>query len=234
MKLAAVQFKATRGDKPGTLTRLATLAMEAGRDADLVVLPEMAATGYVFPDREAILPVAETAKAETLAALAPAARENGCWIVCGLPENAEGRLFNSALIIDPSGALHARYRKTLLYEADKTWAEPGDSGYLKVDTGRGTFTVGICMDLNDDRFVDWCRTCGSDVVAMPTNWLDEGLVVWHYWAWRMRRVSSVLVAANTYGTEGDITFSGRSAVLTRERVLASAPYEGDCIVRASL
>lgn len=234
MKLAAVQFKATRGDKQGTLGRLVALAREAGHDADLVVLPEMAATGYVFADRDAILPVAEPAAGETLAALAPAARENRCWIVCGMPEIASGRLFNSALIINPAGELHACYRKTLLYDADKTWAEPGDSGYLRVTTDHGTFTVGICMDLNDDRFIDWCRACAADAVAMPTNWLDEGAIVWHYWAWRMRRVPSVLIAANTYGEEERIRFSGRSALMTRERILANAPYAGDCVIRAMI
>jgi N-carbamoylputrescine amidase len=234
MHVAAVQFRPEKGRKAESLRRVAALARQA-RGADLVVLPEMCATGYVFPSREAILPCCEGPDGETFAALAPVARELGAWLVAGFPEVDRGRLFNSALVIDPAGGLAFVYRKTLLFEADTTWAEAGDSGYRVVDAEAGRFTVGICMDLNDDAFVRWCSGSGARAIAFPTNWLDQGTDVWSYWAWRLRPVSAALVAANTYGEDEGTRFRGRSAVLDRgPALLAAAPATGDAVIRAYL
>ena len=89
----------------------------------------------------------------------------------GFPEVDGDRFFNSALVINALGELAFCYRKTLLYEADETWATPGDSGYRYFDTNWGRFAPGICMDLNDDRFVQWCADNALDALAFPTNWI---------------------------------------------------------------
>jgi N-carbamoylputrescine amidase len=234
MNVAAVQFKPHRGDKPEALRQLVTLARAAAAGSDLIVLPEMAATGYLFADPAAVRPVAETPAGETFQALSPVAREAGAWLVCGFVEDAGDRLYNAALVIDRAGKLAFTYRKTLLFEADTAWATPGDSGYRTFDTGRGTFGVGICMDLNDDRFTAWCATSGARAIAFPTNCLDQGDDVWPYWAWRLREVPAALVAANTYGPEGEIAFRGTSCILDGRVVRDAAPRSGDAIVRATL
>ena len=236
MRVAAVQFKGARGALGASLEHLVALARSAARGADLVVLPELAATQYLFTDEAEALAHAEPADGPTLAALAPVAAEAGCWMVCGFPEVDGGALFNSALVIDPAGALRFVYRKTLLYPADKSWAQPGDSGYRAFDTDAGRFTLGVCMDLNDDAFVAWCATSGARVVALPTNWLvsRDDVDTWAYWAWRMDPVGAALVAANTYGAERDVMFCGRSVVLDERVVHAAAPVAGDAVIRASL
>lgn len=234
MQVAAVQFKPRRDDKPAALAQLSGLAREAAVGSDLVVLPEMAATGYLFASEGAARQVAEPPEGETFRALAEVAREAGSWLVAGFVEDAGERLYNAALVIDRSGQLAFTYRKTLLYEADTSWATPGDSGYRTFETGRGVFGVGICMDLNDDRFTAWCGTAGLRAIAFPTNWLDQGEDVWPYWAWRLRDVPAALVAANSYGPEGDIAFRGSSCVLDGRVVRAAAPREGDAVVRAFL
>jgi predicted amidohydrolase len=231
-----VQFRAVRGDKDRSLDSLVWLARRVAPGCDLVVLPEMAATGYVFPDRAAVEAVAEAPDGPTYQALAGVARDAGCWLVAGFPERAGAELFNSAMVIDPRGARRFVYRKTLLYEADVPWATPGDSGYAAFDTDAGRFGVGICMDLNDDAFVRWVRATCLDALAFPTNWVhsdDLGVHTWVYWAWRMRGLSTVLVAANTWGTEGAVTFTGESVVLDGERPLASLPASGNGAVRAT-
>ena len=235
MRLAAVQVRATRGDLAGTRGRMARLAAEAAASSDLVVLPEMAASGYLFRDREAVSAVAEPPQGPTWSILAPIAAAAGCWLVCGFVESAGDRFFNSALVIDPRGALAFTYRKTLLFDADHRWATPGDSGYRSFDADWGSFGVGICMDLNDDAFVAWAARARLSAVALPTNWLDEGLPVWPYWRWRLGP-TGVLVAANTWGSEeldGIVTpFAGQSAILDARRLYAGAPAAGDGVLRA--
>lgn len=236
MRVAAVQFKATKGDVPTSRTALAALAGRAADGAELVVLPEMAATGYLFVDAAAVRAVAEEPQGPTFQALAPIARARRCHVVCGFAERARDRLFNSALVIDPSGALAGVYRKTLLYEADLPWATPGDSGYAVFDGGR--FGVGICMDLNDDRFVDWVYGARVPIVAFPTNWVEQGSNVWWYWSSRLCGVRTSLVAANTWGVEragaSVVEFTGESAVLVDGVVVAAGPHVGDQVVTATV
>lgn len=234
MHVGIVQFKATKGDPAGSRARLVGLADAAAEGADLVVLPEMAVTGYVFPDAAAVRAVAERPDGPTARALAEVARRRGAWVVAGFAEDAGDRLFNSALVIDRAGRTAFVYRKTLLYEADVPWATPGDSGYATFDTGSGVFGVGICMDLNDDAFVAWARAARPHAIAFPTNWVadDSGIDTWAYWAWRLQEVPSALVAANTWGPEGATTFTGRSAVLQARTIRAHLPPQGDGIARA--
>lgn len=238
MRVAAVQFKARKGDLAGSRARLTRLVAEAADGADLVVCPELAVSGYLFADVVDARRVAEAPTGATFAALAAVARATGAWIVCGFIEDAGERLFNSAMVVDGDGALAGIYRKTLLFEDDTTWATPGDSGYLRFRCGGGEFTVGICMDLNDDRFIAWLRDSGVSVVAFPTNWTDEGENIWWYWVWRLEGLDAALVAANTWGDEprpdgsGRLGFTGESAVVRRGAVLAAAPYRGDGVIRA--
>lgn len=234
MRVAAVQFKADRSDPVGARLALAAAVEGAAVGSNLVVCPEMAVTGYIFADRAAASEVAEDPTGPTFEALRPHARANGAWIVAGFPERAGRLLYNSAMVIDGRGELVFVYRKTLLFEADETWATPGDSGYPAFDTAFGRFGVGICMDLNDPAFLEWSSESELDAVAFPTNWLDEGGSVWPYWRWRAAQARTTLIAANTYGLDAPLEFVGCSAVVNAARVIAGGPYRGDAVVRATL
>ncbi len=232
MRVAAVQFRAVREDLDASLRALCGLAQRAASvpDMELVVLPEMAVTGYVFPDPDAVAEVAEPPRGPTFTALSPIAKSKGTWLVCGFPERAADRLFNSAMVIDPAGQLVSVYRKTLLFEADLPWATPGDSGYQAFDTAGGRFGVGICMDLNDDAFVAWALSSELDAIAFPTNWVhsdDDPIDPWSYWSWRLGPSGAALVAANTWGRDGSVQFTGASAVLQRRTIRAHLPVTGD-------
>jgi predicted amidohydrolase len=236
MKVGVVQFKATKGAIDASREALVSLADRAAPGTDLLVLPEMAVSGYVFPDAAAVRAIAERPAGPTARRLSEVARRHRTWLVAGFAEDAGDRLYNSAMVFDRDGALAFVYRKTLLYEADVPWATPGDSGYLSFDTGQGRFGVGICMDLNDDRFVRWVRDDRPHALAFPTNWVrdEAGTDTWNYWAWRMRDLDTALVAANTWGPEASTWFTGRSVVLQRLVVYAHLPPEGNGFARADI
>ncbi|MEQ1507974.1 MAG: carbon-nitrogen hydrolase family protein [Myxococcota bacterium] len=236
MRIALVQY---RRQHPVDVSRveLVGLATAAAVGSDLVVLPEMAVTGYAFAGPDAVRAVAEAPDGPTVASWAAVARGAGCWVVGGFPERDGDRLFNSAAIVDPRGALRFVYRKTLLYEADLPWAAPGDSGYRAFDAEHGRFGVGICMDLNDDGFVGWVNGADLDVIAFPTNWVrdpDDSLDPWTYWAWRIDASGAALAAANTWGVDGGLSFTGRSAILHRRRLLGALGETGNGVVRATV
>ena len=59
-----------------------------------------------------------------------------------------GKAYNSAVMVDPSGAVVKVFRKHFLYKADTPWADEG-AGFEYVDVpALGRIAVGICMDLN--------------------------------------------------------------------------------------
>jgi predicted amidohydrolase len=257
MRIAALQFKPVKGDPAASLAALAKLIVAAGEQgAQLIVCPEMALTGYLFPDAATVAPLAEPADGGSFAELATLAARYSAYLVCGYPElgaaTGVGRppLYNSARVIGPQGQLLYNYRKRLLYDSDWTWANPGDTPYPllplvapaaePVAGPPPICSVGICMDLNDDRFTAFLRQQAPSVVAFCTNWLDEGVDVLGYWRYRLLGCRSVLVAANSYGSElcsghPPTRFCGRSTILAADgRVLARARRSGDAVLIADL
>jgi predicted amidohydrolase len=252
MRVAAIQFKAPTDERSVTATAaatrtLSTLCDQAGQQgAQLIVCPEMAATRYLFTDATAAARIAEPATGPGYQELAAVAQRHAAYLVCGYAEqafDADGKpshLYNSARVIGPDGALLYNYRKRLLFDADETWASPGDVPYPLLQTPHARLAAGICMDLNDDRFTAFLRQTAPHVVAFCTNWVDEGFDVRPYWRYRLQDVPSYFIAANTYGEESArgharTTFSGCSAILSPQgRTLALAPKLGDAVLVADL
>ncbi len=227
--LAVVQYKPRRGARNANLERLVALTTQAlTAGAKLVVLPEMAATGYRFPNPEAIRPLAEVPRGPTFKAFASLAKQHKAQIVVGFVEDHEGRLFNAAMVISAEGKIEAHYRKRLLYIDDHTWANPGDLPYPTFNTAWGPATLCICMDINDPRFITHVRRTRPSLLAFPTNWVDEGRDDIHsYWLSQLRGWNGTILAADRWGTEDDVTFYGRSAILHNGEVVTAAPAEGD-------
>ncbi|MFD1722086.1 nitrilase-related carbon-nitrogen hydrolase [Amnibacterium endophyticum] len=168
-RVAAVQLAPVLGDLPGNLERAADAVASAARDgARLVVLPELATSGYVFASVEEARDLALPADDPRLAALARAAGE--AVVVVGFAEAAaDGRLHNSAALLDASG-VRAVYRKAHLWDREKLVFAPGDARPPVVETPVGRVGVMVCFDLE---FPEWPRLAalaGADVLAVPTNW----------------------------------------------------------------
>lgn len=231
MKLAAVQYRPPKGRPKrarADLVRLASAAVDAG--AELVVMPEMATTGYVWPSADAVRPFCEPAQGPTFQAL-QAVAQRGAWIVCGYAELGEdGALYNSALVLRPDGSLAASYRKILLYELDHTWARAGQKRLL-VRTDGGEVAPAICMDMNDPRLLTWLSMVQPEILAFCTNWVEEGEDVHAWWRSQLRAFRGWTVAANRWGVDEEVRFSGRSAILAPSgEVAAAAEAEGDSVV----
>lgn len=203
---------------------------------ELVVLPEMCTSGYMFYSPEEIRPFCEERGGPTERMFSAEAARLGTTICFGWAESepTSGKLYNSATVCFPDKTL-LYYRKNLLYDADETWAEPGDTPYPVWRSASGLLcSLGICMDLNDERFIQHLAVSQIRVVAFPTNWLDQGFRVWPYWAWRLEGTRACLVAGNRYGTEDETTFCGDSAVLDGRTLLGWTEERVDTIVLAEI
>jgi protein N-terminal amidase len=168
MKVAVLQFNPRLGELVRNMQRADTLLNANQTKLDLLVLPELAFTGYNFSSLDAIRPFLEpTAQGPTTQWAIKTAAARQCVVIVGYPEiaasepgSAEGpKNYNSTITIAPNGTILANYRKSFLYYTDETWAEEG----FRSTTGQapffassmgplGTVGHGICMDINPYKF----------------------------------------------------------------------------------
>jgi len=156
MRFACLQFDPKLGhiaDNQARADALLDQSIHRG-DIDVLLMPEMAFTGYCFTGREEIFPYCEKgAEGPTSRWCAATARRLGCLVVCGFPEQTGiGPLYNSLLVMHPEGRLLHVVRKHFLYTTDETWASEGP-GFEQADLpGLGPCAFAICMDLNPRKF----------------------------------------------------------------------------------
>ena len=201
-RVAAIQFEPLLGAKAANIARLLELTEAAARGgARLIVLPEMATTGYCWHDRAEIRAHVEPIPGPTTAAFADLARRFGCYIVVGMPELAPrtGIFYNSAALIGPEGVA-GRYRKTHSYVADMKWAKDGDLGLPVWETPLGRIGIMICMDAGYFEPARLLALDGADVLCLPTNWLGEKSPA-PAWMARAYENGCYVIGANRYGLE---------------------------------
>src|ERR1700751_1906869 len=127
VKVATVQFEPTMFDKERNISRLLELCEQAAiSGARLIVTPEMGTTGYCWFDRAEVAPFVERIPGPTTDRFAALAREQGCYIVVGMPEvDEDGIYFNAAVLMGPDG-IFGRHRKTHPYISEPKRAAAGD------------------------------------------------------------------------------------------------------------
>jgi predicted amidohydrolase len=144
MKAGFIQFAPVFGDKKRNIERIGELVREA--DADLIVLPELCNTGYLFTSRLEAEDLAEEAPGgETTEALCRLARERGVYLAAGLAERSGNHLFNASVLVGPEGHI-ATYRKIHLFFEETLWFDPGDREWEVHDIGIGRVGMMICFD----------------------------------------------------------------------------------------
>jgi predicted amidohydrolase len=162
----------------GKVARNRAAALDAaGAAADLgagiIVLPELAHSGYAFRHAAEARSLAEAADGPTVSGWAQLAARRGLVIAGGFCElGADGSVYNSAVLADATG-IRAVYRKAHLWDAEKECFTAGSAVPPVVRTEHGNVAVMICYDVE---FPEWVRIpalAGADLLAVPTNWPAE-------------------------------------------------------------
>ena len=95
-------------------------------EADLIVLPELAFTGYHFRNRNELKTLAkEPASSSAVETLIKSYQQKNMHLVTGFAEKSRDKLFNNALLIGPQGVEHT-YRKLHLFNKEKNLFDAGD------------------------------------------------------------------------------------------------------------
>jgi predicted amidohydrolase len=159
----------------GDLDANIQLTLDAIRDAvecgaQVVVLPELALSGYMFTSTAEARAVAITAQHPVFAQWADAVRESGAVVVGGFAELGDDALiYNSAAVVCSTGTL-AVYRKVHLWDKEKLVFTPGSLAPPVVDTSVGRLGVLICFDLEFPEMPRTLALGGAELIVTPTNW----------------------------------------------------------------
>ncbi|MCC6487221.1 MAG: carbon-nitrogen hydrolase family protein [Candidatus Hydrogenedentes bacterium] len=146
LRVAMIQMDVIDGDLAENTRRAEKSIREAAdQKADLVCLPEAADLGWLYQKaRENAQPI-PGAYTDLLSNLA---KELNVWICGGCLEKDGEKTFNSAILIDRSGAIVLKHRKiSTLPKLTAHLYDAGNSGDIKVvDTEFGRVGVTICAD----------------------------------------------------------------------------------------
>jgi len=198
------------------------LEMVKDINADLIVFPELATSGYTFNNLDELKAVAENAQTgQTAKQFKQLAKENNCSYVIGFPERVNSRLtihdsrltyYNSSMLVNPDGTIHI-YRKTHLFWDEKLYFTPGNTGFQVFEAKNGVrIGMMICFDWF---FPESARTLmlnGANVIAHPANlvlpWCQQAMIT------RSLENRVFSITANRTGKESNNIFTGMSQVVS--------------------
>jgi predicted amidohydrolase len=221
VRIACIQMQPAIGKVEDNVAHSVGLIKRAtDLGAKLIVLPELSNTGYMFRSREEAFAVAEPIPdGPTVKAWSEIAAKQGLHLVAGICERDGNKLFNSAVLIGPSGYI-GTFRKVHLWNEENLYFEPGDLGFPVFHTAIGRIGMAICYDGWFPETYRLAALQGADIVCVPTNWVPipgqaEGReAMANILAMAAAHSNSIFIAcADRVGTERGQLFEGQSLIV---------------------
>lgn len=208
-KLGLIQFEPKLDNQEENISSLEEILVNA-READLLVIPELANSGYNFESRKQAFNLSEDIKTGRFTEfLVSQAKKYNMFIVSGINERSGNKLYNTAILVGPKGLI-GTYRKIHLFMKEKDIFEKGDLDLKVFDLGFCKTGMLICFDWIFPEVWRILALKGADVICHPSN------LVLPY-AQKAVPVHGMInrtfnITANRIGTEKNLTFTGQSFV----------------------
>ena len=248
VRVAVVQFDPQVGTHniQTNLQNGLDLAREAAMNgANLIVLPELANTGYLFANRRDAFNHAEAVpEGPSTQAWIDFAAQHQVYLVAGLAEQDAMQLFDTAVLLGPGGFI-GKYRKAHLWNKEKLWFTPGDLGFPVFETPIGRIGLLICWDIWFPEVPRLLSQQGADIICSLNNWVwtppplfdDAGKCMASYLTMTAAHVNNVFIAAaDRIGKEQDARYLGCSLIAGTNGwpIGAVAPADEQIILYADL
>ncbi|KAI0471780.1 carbon-nitrogen hydrolase [Xylariaceae sp. FL0804] len=242
MRIGCLQFAPQVGDVDNNLNRADAILNKAKPgELDLLVLPEMAFSGYNFKSLHDISPFLEPTGAGISSVWArTTALKHNCKVVVGYPEKADvaykwptsPEYYNAAMVVNEEGETLGHYRKTHLYYTDETWALEGSGFFKRRISGIGKAAMGI-SPWRAFEFAHHVLDVSAKVVILSMAWLtredvesfsckpkEPDMETMTYWITRLEPLirtedeeEIIVIFANRTGIEDEAVYAGTSAVI---------------------
>ena len=224
VRVAVVQFDPQVGleNREANLRNTLDLALQAANDgANLIVLPELSTTGYFFNNRQDAFAHSEAVPAgPTVQSWVNFARQHNVYLVAGLTERDGAQLFNTGVLVGPEGFI-GKYRKAHLWNLEKLWFTPGNTGFPVFDTPIGRIGLLICWDIWFPEVPRILSQQGADIICSLNNWVwtppplfdEAGKCMASYLTMTAAHVNNVFIAAaSRIGEERGARYLGCSLI----------------------
>lgn len=147
--------------------RLAKEAAAADQRPDLICFPEYAISGWPYLKEEIINSIAEPVpgNGKWYRRYTELARQTGVALVCWLVETDQGKLYNTAFIIDGKGNFRGKYRKVQANLGEQVWWgwSQGEQFSL-IELDGVNYGISICADMWYPETVRCEELLGADAV----------------------------------------------------------------------
>lgn len=162
LSIAGLQLELGVEDNLSIIEREIDLVVKRFPWVQMVVLPELC-TFSAHTELAVKLP------GEVENCFREAARRNGVWLLPGsLYERSEGRVFNTAPVIDPEGQVIARYRKQYPFYPYEKNVDGSDNFVVFEVPGVGRIGLIICYDIWFPEVVRQLAWMGAEAIIAPT------------------------------------------------------------------
>jgi predicted amidohydrolase len=166
VRIAAAQTIEFRENIAAALNCVRDVAARAQAEgAALLCFPEGFLQGYLTEAASARRNALDLSSPAFAAVLSRLPR-SGPMLVIGLIEMEDGRLFNTAIVVD-RGAVVGRYRKAHLLGGERTFDAGSDSPVFEI--GGLRFGINICYDTNFPEAARKVANLGASLIVCPAN-----------------------------------------------------------------
>ncbi len=234
LRVSAVQIAPKLGDLENNIVKTCMFIEKAiEQEARLIVLPELSNSGYNLKNRQQALESSEPIPSgPTVKEWEKLARRNDVWIIGGINEKCEDKLYNSAVILGPEGYV-GKYRKLHLFAKEKLLFQPGDLQLEAIKTKDFAFGVMICFDWAFPEVARVLTLKGAEIICHPANLV----LPYGQKAMQVRALENHIftITANRVGKEEDLTFTGQSQITdVKGKVLAKGSRSKEEVIIAEI
>lgn len=230
LKIAILEFNIIWKDKEFNLKYIKDTVSKIDDSFDILVLPEMFATGFTFEKQ-----MAETENGLILSDVKRLAQDYGIAISGTFLAKENENLYNRCFFVCPDG----KYYK---YDKHHLFSMSDESKFLTSGNSRCVFnykgwniSLFVCYDL---RFPIWLRNLNNiyDIAIIPANWPTSRSYAWeHLLIARAIENQSYVVSANRIGVDyNGLKYPGMSMVLDPKGYIVSNKKEQMNIIEATI
>jgi predicted amidohydrolase len=225
IKVAACQLVLSIEDPDENFRKICEAVKESLlASADLIVIPELANSGYVFRNLQELVDRSWTLSDQRFGILSSMLSSSDSILVGGFALDVDGKYFNASVVLDKSGVL-GWYPKAHLFNDEKDFFSAGNMPPLVVDTPIGRIATMVCYDIEFPEWVRMSALSGAQILAIPTNWPEWGVMA-SPTPMEVVRVQAgasvnriVAIAADRTGTERGVNWVGASVITDADGVI---------------
>ncbi len=243
VRVAVCQILVIDGDREGNFRRIEYALETASKErADIATFPESSILGWENPDAHRFATSIPGPDSDRIADLA---RKYHLMIAIGMDERTEGKLYDTAILMDKKGELLWKYRKLrVLPELMTPPYSVGDpAGIGVVSTEFGRIGLVICADTFADEYAKRVSALKPDLMIVPYGWAApvnqwpqhekdlKDLVVRRAKEWSVPTIGTDLVGEMTHGPWAGQTYGGGSLVVSASGEMLALLRDRDVEVR---